>query len=127
MKYTFKFNEAKGICMVHVTGQHKRPDDSMALQKLARDLGNEHGCQRFLFDMTQADIISSTMGTFTTGTVPVDTDHTQVRQRIALVYSGDLSDPRFMENVAVNRGYQLRVFDRIDDAMEWLNPKSDNT
>jgi len=28
-----------------------------------------------------------------------------------------------METVAVNRGYQIRVFDKMDEALEWLVPK----
>jgi len=127
MEYTVDFNEAKEICIVHVAGRHKRPEDSQVLQKLARDLGNEHGCQKFLFDMRQAEIIGGTLETYTTGTVPVDIDHTQVRQMIALVFVGDLTDHRFMETVAVNRGYQVRVFDSMDDAFEWLDPKENNS
>jgi len=126
MEYTVEFDEANEICTVHVTGKHKRPEDSLALQKLARDIGDEQGCQQFLFDMTQAEIIASTMDTFVTGTVPIDTDHRQLQQRIALVYSGDLSDHRFMETVAVNRGYQLRVFDKMDEALDWIRPKKNN-
>ena len=127
MEYTIEFDEAKEICTIHVAGRHKRPEDSLMLQKLARDIGDERGYQRFLFDMTQAEIIARTMETYATGTVPADTDRKQVRQRIALVYVGDLSDQKFMETVAVNRGYQIRVFDKMDDALEWLVPKKKDT
>lgn len=54
--------------------------------------------------------------------MPVDQDYKQTSQKIALVYSGDLTDHGFMENVAVNRGYRLKVFDQIDKAIEWLKP-----
>ena len=33
---------------------------------------------------------------------------------------GDLGEHRFMENVAVNRGYSLKVFNEIDAAHDWL-------
>jgi len=127
MEYTTEFDEANEIYMVRVTGRHKRPEDSLVLQQLAQKVGDEQECQRFLFDMTQAEIIGGTMDTFETGTVPVDPNHKQARQRIALVYAGNLSEHKFMENVAVNRGYQLRVFDRMDEALEWLRPKKNNT
>jgi hypothetical protein len=120
MKYTYHFDEASGICTVHVTGKHRRPEDSMTLQQFARSFGDEHGCRRFLFDMTKAEIVGGTGDTFKTGTVPGDKNHKQTMQKISLVYSGDLADHKFMENVAVNRGYQLRVFDRLDKAIEWL-------
>jgi hypothetical protein len=123
MEYTTEFDEAKEICTVHVTGLHKRPEDSLTLQQLARDIGDEHGCQRFLFDMTQAEIIAQTIDTYKTGTVPVDSNHKQARQKIALVYAGNLAEHNFMETVAVNRGYQLRVFDKMDKALEWIKTK----
>ncbi len=120
MKYTTEFDEAKGICMIRVTGRNKRPDDSLVLQQFACDFADERGCQRFLFDMTQAEIIGGTMDTFETGTVPVDPDHKHARQKIALVYSEYTADEGFLEDVAVNRGFRLRVFDEIDTAVEWL-------
>lgn len=126
MEYTTEFDEATEIYTVRVTGRHKRPEDSLVLQQLARKVGEEQECQRFLFDMTLAEIIGGTMETFETGTVPADQDHKQTGQRIALVYTGDLSEHEFMETVAVNRGYQLRVFDRMDEALEWLRPKKKN-
>lgn len=124
MDYTTEFDETREICTVRVTGRHRRPQDSLTLQQVARDFGDELGCSRFLFDMTEAEIIGGTMDTFETGTVPVDHDHKQTRQRIALLYVGDLADHKFMEDVAVNRGYQLRVFDDRDKAVEWLAPNT---
>lgn len=123
MEYTTTFDGAKAICTVRVKGRLQRPDDSLVLQRLAREIGEEHNCQRFLFDMTQAEIVGGTMDIFTAGTVPADSDRRQARQRVALVYAGDLSDHKFMETVAVNRGYQLRVFDNLDEALEWLRPR----
>ncbi len=70
--------------------------------------------------MREATIVGGTVDTFETGTVPADTNHRQGAQTIALVYSGDLSAHKFMETVAVNRGYNVRVFDDADEAREWL-------
>jgi hypothetical protein len=126
MKHTTSYDEKKRICIVRVTGQHRRSQDSLVLQQLARDIGEETGCQRFLFDMTKAEITSSITAAFETGTVPIDTDKKQVRQKIALVYSLITDDHKFMETVAANRGYRLRVFDEKKKALEWLNPKQNN-
>ena len=127
MEYTTEFDEAKGICTVQVTGQHKRPEDSLVLQRLQRDITAEQGYQRFLFDMTQADIIANTIDTFNTGTVPDDSAHKQAQQMIALLYADHLADHKFLEDVAVKRGYLLRVFDQMDKALEWLTSKDENT
>lgn len=121
MEFTTEYDDVNGICIVRVVGKHKRPDDSLVLQQFARDFGSERGCLRFLFDMTKAEIIGGTMDAFETGTVPVDPDYQQTKQKIALLYSNVVQLHQFMEDVAVNRGYQLRVFDQFDEAIEWLN------
>lgn len=120
MQYTTRYDEESGICTVTVAGRHKRPDDSVELQRFARKFGDEHGCDRFLIDMTRAEIIGSTMDAYRTGTVPEDTEYKQLTQKIALVYAGDLSDHKFLETVLVNRGYLVRVFDDFTIATEWL-------
>ncbi len=123
MKFTTQFDQDNGICTVCVTGKHKRPDDSVKLQKFARDFGQKNNCYYFLFDMTQAEIVGSLLDAYTTGTVPEDEGMNQVKQRIALVYSGEISnEEKFLENVSVNRGYNVRVFNQIEKAKEWLNP-----
>jgi hypothetical protein len=122
VKYTIEYDETSGICTVSVRVKLKRPEDSIILQQFARDFGNERSCQLFLFDMTQAEIIGGTMDIYKEGTVPGAQDYKQTSQKIALVYSGDLTDHGFMENVAVNRGYRLKVFGQIDKAIEWLKP-----
>jgi hypothetical protein len=38
----------------------------------------------------------------------------------ALVVSGDTEDFKFLETVAYNRGFRLRVFNDIGRAMEWV-------
>ena len=124
MKHTIEFDEANEICFVHVTGNHKRPEDSLVLQKLARDIGDTRGFRRFLFDMAQANIISEDTDTYEVGTVPADSDRSQLQQKIALVYSDDISEHKFLETIAVNRGYQLRIFNKMNEAIEWLKQRT---
>ena len=59
--------------------------------------------------------------------MPDDSEHEQAQQRIALLYADHLADHKFLEDVAVNRGYLLRVFDQMDKALEWLTSKEENT
>ena len=92
MEYTTEFNKTNDICTVRVTGRHKRPDDSMTLQQFARGFSAEWGCQKFLFDMTQAKIVGGVLDAFNTGIVPGDSDYKLKRQRISLVYSGNTPD-----------------------------------
>lgn len=43
--------------------------------------------------------------------------------RIACIFHTDRLD-RFAENVAVNRGLNTRIFNNMQDALEWLNIES---
>jgi len=119
MEYSIEHNEPEGICIVRVSGDHKRPDDSRVLQEVAREIRSETGCNRFLYDMRKAIVSGSTMDTFETGVTPLK-EKFERDFRIALVYSGNLDDHRFMENIVVNRGYVLRVFSEIEEATLWL-------
>ncbi len=120
MEYAVNEMEGSGIRVIHVSGEHRRPEDSRKLQELALRIRNEEGAKRFLFDMRDAVIMGGTMGAFETGTAPAKMGLEAGAFRIALVYAGDLSVHKFMENVVVNRGYVLRVFGQMDEAQEWL-------
>ena len=122
MNFTHKFDESRGICTIAVNGIVKRPDDSVTLQRFALDFDKETGCRRFLYDMRKADFVGGTMDVYKTGSFPADTNHKQKRQKIALVFKEVTEEDRFMETVAINRGYQIRIFDQngMNDAVEWL-------
>ena len=120
MEYTIEHEKPHGVCVVRVSGEHRRPEDSIVLQEVARNIRSESGCKRFLYDMRHANITGSTMDTFFTGTSPAEKQFER-DFRIALVYSGSMTDHNFMETVVVNRGYILRVFSDLEDATSWLS------
>jgi hypothetical protein len=72
--------------------------------------------------MRRAQIISEEIDTFTIGTIPVDTNQKMKKtpHKVALVYSSTNIDEIFLENVAVHRGYNIKVFTKIDKAFEWF-------
>lgn len=122
MEYTTEFDEVNEIIIIRVKGEYHRPEDSLTIQKFVRKFYNKRGCCRFLIDMRQTQIIGETMDVFVTGSVPVDTDlrMKMTPHKVALVYSSINIEQRFLEEVAVNRGYNIKVFEKIDKAIEWL-------
>jgi hypothetical protein len=113
-------NVASGICVIKVTGTHRRPDDSHELLHIAGLIAKEHGCSRFLFDMREADIVAGTMHTYETALEPEKHGFSKL-YRIAAVYPEITKDHSFMENVGVNRGaVAFKVFAEIDKAREWI-------
>jgi hypothetical protein len=120
MKYTVEFDISSGVCVIQVSGVHKRPGDSHELLRIAGAVAEEYGCSRFMFDMRGATIVGDTMGAFHTAVDPEKHGFSRL-YRIASVYSAITEDHKFMENVGVNRGAKgFRIFDDIDTAREWI-------
>lgn len=120
MEYTSQFDKANGICTVIVTGELHSPKDSRDLQALAVQAASQYECRLFLFDMTQAKIITGTMHAFDSGNPPDALGGILRKFKTAVLYSRVTGHERFFETVAVNRGHQLHVFDNGDKAIEWL-------
>ena len=120
MKFTSELDNTSGICTVHVTGEFHRPRDSDELKRFAIDFSGEHGCRLFLFDLTQSAVFAGIMPTFDAAN-PQDAFAGPLRKiRTAYVRKELTEDDLFFETVAVNRGFQLRAFDSIEKAVEWL-------
>ena len=81
---------------------------------------NPRPCSLFLFDMTQAEIVTGTMQAFDTGSPQGELAERLRPFKVAVLYSHLTGHERFLENVAVNRGFRVHVFDKIDKAVEWL-------
>ena len=123
MEYTAEYDKINSICIVYVSGKHRRPLDSIILQKFVSDFNKSTYCNRFLIDYIKAKIITTTLDSFKAGTMPYDTDRRMVGIKIALLFTGEMTDHKFMEDVAYNRGYQVKVFDDREQAMAWLIPQ----
>ena len=120
MKYTSEFDSINGICIVRVTGEYHRPEDSDELKRFAVDYFAEHGCHLFLIDMTQAEVIGGTMAAFNAANPQGKLAQSLREIKTAFVRQELTRDDLFYENVAVNRGFQLRAFDTVYKAIEWL-------
>ena len=120
MEYSSEIDPANGICRVHVTGKFVRPDDSDELKRFAVDSFTNHGCRRFLIDLTEAQVVGGTMPTFDAADPEGEIANLLRRIKTAFVRRELSDDDRFYETVAVNRGFLLRAFDTCEKAVEWL-------
>ena len=122
MEYTPEFDSANSICRVCVGGTIHGSKDADELKQFARDFFTEHGCRHFLFDMKQADIVIGTIEAFYTGSPQGEMAQSLRPFKVAAVVQEITEDLSFFENVAINRGFNVHVFDDIDKAIEWLKP-----
>ena len=44
----------------------------------------------------------------------------QLDEIFALVFADGHAERQFVEDIAVNRGFDLRAFESVDDAVEWV-------
>jgi hypothetical protein len=120
MEYTSELDSTGNICTVHVTGKLYSPKDGDELKRAAVRIYSEHACSLFLFDMTHAEIVTGTMQAFDTGSPQGELAERLRRFKVAVLYSDLTEHEQFFENVAVNRGFRVHVFNEIDKAVEWL-------
>ena len=88
------------------------------MQQLACKLYEDIGCSSFLFDMRGANIVTSTLRTYDTVVLNAEKRPALRKLKVAALYQELAEDERFFENVAVNRGFQLRVFDNYDNSLD---------
>jgi hypothetical protein len=120
MELSAELDEARGILIVHVRGEYRRPDDGFEAQRFVIDTYPEYRCRRVLLDLTEAEVIPGTMPTFETANPEPEVARELRRFRFAAVYSVITKDERFFEDAAVNRGQVVRAFENVDTAVQWL-------
>jgi hypothetical protein len=120
MKYLTEFDETKTISKVHIVDEMLVPRDVFELQHTAIELHASFGCRKYLFDVTNAKINSGTLPAIQAAQ-PLKEKAKILRSFKAAILYKNLSDhERFVETVALNRGFSIKVFDKFDKAFTWL-------
>lgn len=120
MEYNYDLDKTRSICTVHVTGEFHSPKDSVALQWATLRISSEHKCRLFLYDLTKAKVITGVAQAFETANPQGELAEGLRNLKGAVLYSRLTDHELFFENVAVNRGFTIKVFDDFDGAIEWL-------
>lgn len=123
MEYVVDYNPESEICLIRVSGEIKRPDDSIRLQDLCWEYGDNHGYVNFVFDMRDATITGKSTANYDVATSPRSKGIDPDKYHVALVYSKIDPEQRVMQIVLQEHGYDVRVFDNIDQANYWLSSK----
>jgi hypothetical protein len=119
MSYEIRVSETSVVEVVH-TGRMLEEEVNRAREELSQIM-SEGEYRLLLADISNASIEGSTSSVYRFnashyGSLPGGT-------RIAVLASGSSANSetlRFCENVAVNRGVLMRMFQSRDDAMAWL-------
>ena len=120
MGFEVDYDDSIGLCTLRIVGKYGSADDTREAQQIVANLRAERGCKLVLIDMTQADVSVSTLTIFEAGSPQGEMAAGLRKLKTALLYRELTQNLRFFENVAVNRGFPVRVFDQRDKALEWL-------
>jgi hypothetical protein len=121
-----------GLLKVHATGKFSLEEAQRTFLEMMEAVAL-HRTERVLFDGRTIQGNPRTMERFYYGEFAAETV-AQYRERgvspgtrFAYVLKEPVLDPhRFGETVAVNRWMRLKVFDSLEEALEWLAPGSAN-
>jgi len=122
MKYTWEYDKANDICIIRVADgeEFHRPEDSYELKRFGIRYHREHGCRRFLVDLTNANVVGSTMQAYDAANLQGELAEGHIGLKAAFVRRELSKDDHFYENVSLNRGFQVRAMDSIEKAIKWL-------
>jgi hypothetical protein len=118
LPYTIEYLPDRGYTLTTVEGQ-ATPELAIELMIETLSVAKKSKCQKFLVDLRGATVLSATIDTFE---LPgkVEALGFTAQHRLAIVYSTDESDLRFLELVSQNRGLQVKAFEDFDEAETWL-------
>ena len=118
MPEVVSFNEEKKLIEVHAFGTLSLSEWLEDLKEIER-LHHQESCPSVLVDITELVSGPGTPAIFETVTEKLSRD-----MRYALVMEAGQAiskDVRFLGNVSQNRGVQLRLFNRRQGALKWLD------
>ena len=122
MSREVKYLEDKDIVVARTSGSYELEAEIDTLKDVIAKL-SEHNCKRCIFDHRETTVIAKTMGSFNRPGLYNDLGlGRSVSMAIVLRELND--DLKFYENVCVNRGWKVHIFDDYDAALDWLAPQS---
>jgi hypothetical protein len=123
MAYKIKLIDKPNIIEITVTGL-LNVEVGRKIMADALVFAEESNTRKLLFDLRNAEIHETIFNAFKFGQ-EVTKRVKGKNYRIANVYKGDMSIPRFLRTVMLNRGFQFfTMFESYPDAIEWLNTSS---
>lgn len=114
-----EYIEDKDIVLLKTSGTYELEAEVETLKKMASKL-REHNCGKCIFDHRETNVIARTMKSYERPGIYEELwgDHTI---RAAVVFREIDEDAKFLENVCRNRGWNVKIFEDYDIAIDWLS------
>lgn len=118
MTYELSYDKERDLIVGSVEGDI----DPVLVKAIASELAGlvaSTGCRRLLNDLRKARLSGDAFQIYDMPRI-VDQQGVPFTCRRALLISGPSEDYRFLETVSVNACQQVRIFDDLASALEWL-------
>lgn len=121
MDYQLELVE-KNDFVVAVLGGVRTPETLMAAAAKTTAYCREHGYSLLVIDLRKMSGELDTLETFEIAghSIPTQTDARDLVRSAILDLTENIERIRFFETVAVNRGFNVKIFDDENKAFEWL-------
>ena len=125
MPYQIYFRKDHNCVFLVHTGEMDIEQARLARNEL-RDALTAHNCNKVLIEETQANKKLSAIDEHQF-TAEYGSELTRSTRIAIIVRREKMSEARFVENVAFNRGIQLRIFHNRKEALDWLSGYKSST
>ncbi len=118
MSHQMRYDADRQVVWV-AFAQQVTVDDLLAATADALKLAQEHGTYRFIYDVRECSVEDSMASVYE---IPsrIQELNPSPYNRIAVFYKDDVAIYEFIENVARNRGLNIRKFEDVEEAHQWL-------
>ncbi len=118
--YTFNVLEEHGIVEAVTAGEVTAADMHKARQNITEICKKEH-ITKVLVDDRKVTNMPSFEDLFQFGSTFLNSGFPLYIKVAHVINAASVSDNEFLETVAVNRGANIKTFQNMDNAMDWLN------
>ena len=116
-----EYIENKGIVLLTTSGTYELDAEVETLKKMASTL-KEHNCNRCIFDHRDTNVIAKVHQSFERSALYEKIWRNRAT-KAAIVFREINEDFEFLETTVRNRGWNVRIFDDYDAAVDWLTEK----
>lgn len=119
MEYTITEFKDKGIILLKVVGDVTR-QEMLACDMEAHALGRQLGIRRYLMDATEAHNVESVTGNYVFIRNDIEREEIDRLARVAMLVAPDDHSHDFVETVARNSGFLVKLFRDRGEAERYL-------
>lgn len=118
MEHTVKQDEERNLSIISFTGKSSREAEALNIKKIALGVGST----RILFDFREVTFNTDAFSTYSAvDQVSKESVPNESAFRLAFLYSGDISQHDFLQDLLINRGFPVTFFSDYDEALAFFD------